>query len=631
MHRRLRVLISAYACEPDKGSEPEVGWQWALQMARFHDVTVLTRANNKPGIEAKLATLRGQRLVPTFVYHEESNFLQGTKQRLSSLKLYYVLWQRSAREVIAQLHARHKFDLLHHVTFAGFRYPTAIWGHGVPSVWGPIGGIESVPWNLLPWGQPASLLAEIKRNLHNLLQAGPFQVMPRRARASTVILACTPEMQAAFARHHVAAPLMPTIGLDCGAIPFGTKPDRSAGPLRLLFVGNLITLKGIDFAIHALRESDSAATLTLIGSGEFQASAQRLVRRLGLEERVKFLGQLPRAEVLRSYADFDVFIFPSLHDTGGYAVIEAMLNELPVICLDCGGPALAVQPDCGVKVSLGSRREVRQGLAAAIRRYDQDRSLLRQHGVAARRAIQANYDWDQKGEQMDAVYQRAISPSRCQAADFYTGISNATHMIHRLISFKGLAALISILLLIGVVSFVSLKHLKGIASEVVTDTLPRLALAGQANAYLADANRTITYIFSDSPTERTQIRQDILELSARTTGFLEKYGETIATDADRKLYHGLLEQRKAYLQLRTAVLDLADNGQREAAIKMYTGSLLPAHNQVKAAADQLFDADIQRGEQRSKQIMNACILTQITVALIGVAVFVLGFFFGLFR
>lgn len=102
MHRRLRVLISAYACEPDKGSEPEVGWQWALQMARFHDVTVLTRANNKPGIEAKLATLRGQRPVPTFVYHEESNFLQGTKQRLSSLKLYYVLWQRSAREVIAQ-------------------------------------------------------------------------------------------------------------------------------------------------------------------------------------------------------------------------------------------------------------------------------------------------------------------------------------------------------------------------------------------------------------------------------------------------------------------------------------------------------------------------------------------------
>lgn len=631
MHRRLRVLISAYACEPDKGSEPEVGWQWALQMARFHDVTVLTRANNQPGIEAKLATLRGQRPVPTFIYHEESSFLQGTKQRLSSLKLYYVLWQRSAREVIVRLHAQEKFDLLHHVTFAGFRYPTAIWGHGVPSVWGPIGGIESVPWRLLPWRHPAALVAEIKRNLHNLLQSGPFQVMPRRARASTVILACTPEMQAAFVRHGAPAQLMATIGLDCGTIPFTPKIPRSTGPLRLLFVGNLITLKGIDFAIHALCESGTTATLTLIGSGEMKDSARRLAERLGVGKRVEFLGKLPRPEVLRRYADFDAFIFPSLHDTGGYAVIEAMLNELPVICLDCGGPALAVQPDCGIKVPLGSRQAVRAGLANAIRRYDQDRALLQQHGQAARRHILAHYDWGQKGEQMNAIYERATAPNLRKAADYYTGISHTTHMIHRFISFKGMAALISILLVIGLVGFVSLNHLKGIASEVAADTLPRLALAGRANAYLADANRTITYIFSDSPAERAQLRQEILDLSARTTGFLEKYGNAIGADSDRKLYRGLLEERKEYLQLRTAVLELADSGQRDAAVKMYTGVLLPAHNRVKAAADQLFNSDIQRGELRSKQIMNACVLTQITVALIGISVFVLGFFFGLFR
>ena len=55
MPKKLKVLISAYACEPNKGSEPEVGWQWALQMARYHDVTVLTRSNNRAGIEKELA------------------------------------------------------------------------------------------------------------------------------------------------------------------------------------------------------------------------------------------------------------------------------------------------------------------------------------------------------------------------------------------------------------------------------------------------------------------------------------------------------------------------------------------------------------------------------------------------
>jgi len=49
-----KVLVSAYACEPGKGSEPEVGWQWVHQIARFHEVWVITRANNRLQIEESL-------------------------------------------------------------------------------------------------------------------------------------------------------------------------------------------------------------------------------------------------------------------------------------------------------------------------------------------------------------------------------------------------------------------------------------------------------------------------------------------------------------------------------------------------------------------------------------------------
>lgn len=48
---RLKILVSAYACEPGRGSEPEVGWQWIRQLARKHDVWVMTRANNRIEIE----------------------------------------------------------------------------------------------------------------------------------------------------------------------------------------------------------------------------------------------------------------------------------------------------------------------------------------------------------------------------------------------------------------------------------------------------------------------------------------------------------------------------------------------------------------------------------------------------
>jgi hypothetical protein len=92
-----------------------------------------------------------------------------------------------------------------------------------------------------------------------------------------------------------------------------------------------------------------------------------------------------------------------------------------------------------------------------------------------------------------------------------------------------------------------------------------------------------------------------------------------------------MTERKDYFLERNQILELAAAGQREQAIKNYTESLLPAHNRIKNIADELFNADIQQGEVHSHAIMKAGRLTQVAVALIGVAVFVLGFFLGLFR
>src|SRR2546423_14793992 len=91
---RLKVLISAYACEPGKGSEPEVGWQWALQMARFHDVAVLTRENNRGPIEAELAKIGTSRPVPRFAYYDCGRFMLWLKRETRARPLYYPLWQQ---------------------------------------------------------------------------------------------------------------------------------------------------------------------------------------------------------------------------------------------------------------------------------------------------------------------------------------------------------------------------------------------------------------------------------------------------------------------------------------------------------------------------------------------------------
>lgn len=409
MGKRLKVLMSAYACEPGKGSEPEVGWQWARQMARFHDVTVLTRANNQPTIAAGLAALPAASPRPKFIFHDAGSWLLKLKQATGATQLYYALWQRAARTVIAQRLAAEKFDLLHHVTFAGFRFPTAVWNHRLPCIWGPVGGAESVPAALLPWRHPRSLAGELVRNLSNGVQFSPLSPLRRRAGASTVILVSTNEMRRVFARRGFAARLLPTIGVRAAGFAGPPPEARPADvPLRLLYVGNLIALKGLDLALEAVRAAPSNVTFTLIGDGRLAASLKRQSGRLGLASRVSFVGRRPQAEVLHAYRQFDVLLFPSLHDTGGYAVIEAMASGLPVICLDSGGPAIAVGENCGVKVPLGPRRDVVAGLSRAIRLYDANRQLLAEHGCQACERICEIYDWDQKGEAMDRIYQEAL-------------------------------------------------------------------------------------------------------------------------------------------------------------------------------------------------------------------------------
>ena len=636
MPQRLKVLMSAYACEPRKGSEPEVGWQWALQMARFHDVTVLTRSNNRPLIERELELLRGRQPLPEFVYHDCGHFALELKGRFKAIKLYYLLWQRSARDVVARLHEAQQFDLMHHVTFAGFRYPIATWGHGVPCVWGPIGGIESIPGALLPWRHPASLVHEVMRNLNNLLQATPFHVLPKRARASTLILVSTTEMQWTFARLGFESVVMPTIGLKTHELLF--QPHWPCeGPLKLLFVGNIIMLKGVDLALEALQRSGTNATLTLVGTGNYQSAAERLVKHLGLGERVKFLGRRTRDEVLGMYPDYDLFLFPSLHDTGGYAVIEAMFNELPVICLDCGGPAVAVKAQCGVRVPLGKRTKVIEGLAGAIRWYDANRAAVLTHGKAAREMVLREYDWDKKGEQMNENYREAMARvsaegKKAAARAGYSGMGGATNLLHSMFTLHGLAAGALALLLIGAIGFVSIAHLKSRANAIVNDTLPGLTYSGEANVNGAMGfNRTLMVLLADTDEQRERLRKELDTLSQATTKSLNDYKNSPLSPEEKEMLGRALQSRAEYARIRDRIMVLLDQNKRTEAVAVCNRELLPVYLQYKGAMYEMFEYNAHEARTSGNIIMTLCTVTEWVVAGIVVFIFIVGFLIGLFK
>jgi glycosyltransferase involved in cell wall biosynthesis len=105
-----------------------------------------------------------------------------------------------------------------------------------------------------------------------------------------------------------------------------------------------------------------------------------MARRLGLESFVDWRQWLPQAELAELYRDHDIFLFPSLHDSGGSVVLEAAAHGLPTVCLDLGGPAMLVTADTGMKVPVrgASASDVSDSIADAIARISQDPAMLDQ-------------------------------------------------------------------------------------------------------------------------------------------------------------------------------------------------------------------------------------------------------------
>ena len=66
---------------------------------------------------------------------------------------------------------------------------------------------------------------------------------------------------------------------------------------------------------------------------------------------------MDRRDLARLYSQFNLFLFPSLHDSGGMAVVEAMSFGVPVLCLDCGGPGMTVDHSCGFVIPTADRSE----------------------------------------------------------------------------------------------------------------------------------------------------------------------------------------------------------------------------------------------------------------------------------
>jgi glycosyltransferase involved in cell wall biosynthesis len=407
---RLKVLVGAYACNPSRGSEDGVGWGWVEAISKYHDLWVLTSDQWRDDIEAvlhKRPELQGR--LQFYYVPWKSHAFSHWLWPLVHLYNYQHSWQKAAYELGKRLHEEIGFDIVHQLTYVGFRVPGLLWKLDVPFVWGPIGGLEQTKWALIPSLGLRGGLHFAARNLLNEYDRR-FARLPKQAFAAADggIIAATTGIQREIRRFYDRSS---TVVSEIGLPPISqqsTNRQLSTEPLTLLWCGNLLPGKALPFLFSALELLPPGLEwrLTIIGDGPCAANWQRLARKMRLADRCDWLGQVPRQTVLQRMQQAHALVVTSVHDLTSTVVVEALTNGLPVLCPDHCGFTDAVTPECGIRVKASTKHEIVTGLRDAIVKISDEtfRFRLAQGAIAQAQ----KYEWDLKARMVDSIYRMKL-------------------------------------------------------------------------------------------------------------------------------------------------------------------------------------------------------------------------------
>lgn len=413
-NKHLRLLVSAYACNPYKGSEEGVGWGWVTTLARHHDLWVLTAAFHRADIERAVAAdpERYRKVHFNYVPHKPWHYApEGLWLKIEDslfkplMHLAYNAWLQDAGRMGAALHRRFGFDLTHQITYVGFRFPGHMWKLDVPFVWGPIGGLVNVPWRLLPVMGFRGTLEYGLRNIVNTIQKQLLPA-PKRAfgRAKALIAATSGVRDEIFRWYGRDSTVICEIGPPQDNVSTIVKRDTDE-PFVIAWSGEHLPGKALPLLLGALTKLDKAMEwrLDILGRGPLTKVWRQQAVSHGLDECCRWHGWVTRDKALQVVRNAHVFVVTSMKDLTSTVLLEALAQGVPVICPDHCGFADVVTSCCGIGIPVQDRELFELDLAKALKRLNADEAWRYHLAKGALERIK-DFDWDRKVEQLNTIY-----------------------------------------------------------------------------------------------------------------------------------------------------------------------------------------------------------------------------------
>lgn len=410
----MKIFLSAYACWPRQGSEPNTGWNWVQFMAQQgHEIWLLTHPCGRQAVEAECKKF--PLIHPVFV---EAPALPLHLDRLAERRMGYFGWQAAAYRAAREILRQHPIELAHHVTYGSLHGGSQLWKLPIPFIFGPVGGGQTAPPAFFKYYRDAGVFETARTLLTKSLRCFPPAVSAVR-QAALVLATNTDTLQLVRRMGARRAELFIDFGVPDGYVP-ATCPVRTAdhAELKLLWVGRLVPRKAVRLALEALAQVPAAVPvhLTIIGSGPQEAQLPGWIAELGLAARVDYTGGLPWVKVQDYFRTYDALVFSSLRDSTGMQMAEAMAQAMPVIGLDHQGVRDVVPDGGGIRVPVTTPAQTVAGLTAAIIYLQQQPAeRIRMGAVAWQRARE--FEWTPRAQKTTTIYKNLLETRRPESMD----------------------------------------------------------------------------------------------------------------------------------------------------------------------------------------------------------------------
>lgn len=403
----MKILYIAFACNPYVGSEAFCGWSWPLAMRKYCDVYVITRKENKTGIEKyinehKITDIK-------FFYYDIPDILNIYYKSGKMYMPYSVVWQSTSFHFIKKLHEKYQFDYIHQVTLGDFRLINPAWKLNSKFIFGPVGGAQLTPKSLKKYIGTDNKSEKRREWINRSLRSYPSY---RKAlNQMHLIFAANPETQQ-YLQNCIERPdrcrLLTENGVNSEQI-HALLEKESHNKAVLLWAGRMIKRKGLNFLLDVLPlvKTEKPYKLMLVGEGPEKSNLEEQANALGIGENVEFVGRVSYEEMQKLYLSSDIFVFPSLRETTGTVLFEAMVNGLPVVTFNQNGAALLINEDCGFKIDIHqSIEKIKIDYADALKKLIDEPKECRRMGKNAYFRIINNYTWTKKCEAFFENYMR---------------------------------------------------------------------------------------------------------------------------------------------------------------------------------------------------------------------------------